>query len=179
MATSSTSPSLDKITGQPSDTDRDEATGTESPQTSPSVGDEEKQVGDREAVQDESTSRDQERSIRGFRWLLVCLAVFSANLLYGLDTTITADIQASVSDTFDDISLLGWLGFGFGLGSSVIILPTGKAFAIFDVKWLFVTAVTMFAAGSALCGGAPSMGALVFGRIWAGAGGAGMYLGYA
>jgi len=35
----------------------------------------------------------------------------------------------------------------------------------------------MFEAGSALCGGAPSMNALIVGRVWAGAGGAGMYLG--
>ena len=35
----------------------------------------------------------------------------------------------------------------------------------------------MFAAGSALCGGAPDMNSLIVGRVWAGAGGAGMYLG--
>lgn len=35
----------------------------------------------------------------------------------------------------------------------------------------------MFEAGSALCGGAPSMNALIVGRVWAGVGGAGMYLG--
>lgn len=38
----------------------------------------------------------QERSIRGFRWFLICVAIFSANLLYGLDTTISADIQGAV-----------------------------------------------------------------------------------
>lgn len=36
----------------------------------------------------------------------------------------------------------------------------------------------MFEAGSALCGGAPNMNALIVGRIWAGMGGAGIYLGY-
>ena len=54
----------------------------------------------------------------------------------------------------------------------------GKAYAIFDVKWLYIGSLTMFAAGSALCGAAPSMKALIVGRVWAGAGGAGMYLGY-
>jgi hypothetical protein len=117
------------------------------------------------------------RSITGFRWLLACVAMFSANLLYGLDTTIAADIQAPVAETFGDISKLGWLGIGFTLGSVVFILPLGKAYAVFDTKWLFIGCLTMFAAGSALCGGAPSMNAIVVGRIWAGAGGAGMYLG--
>lgn len=117
------------------------------------------------------------RTIRGFKWVLACVALFSANFLYGLDTTVAADIQAAVAQTFDDISKLGWLGIGFTLGSVALILPLGKAYAIFDTKWLFIGCLTSFAAGSALCGAAPSMNALVVGRVWAGTGGAGMYLG--
>lgn len=49
---------------------------------------------DDDAPPDESPA--QQRSITGFRWFLVCLAIFSANLLYGLDTTISADIQGAV-----------------------------------------------------------------------------------
>lgn len=74
------------------------------------------------------------RTIRGFKWVLCCVALFSANFLYGLDTTIAADIQAAVAQTFDDISRLGWLGIGFTLGSVALILPLGKAYAIFDTK---------------------------------------------
>ncbi|EAQ93297.1 hypothetical protein CHGG_01532 [Chaetomium globosum CBS 148.51] len=33
------------------------------------------------------------RTLHGARWFLVCVAIFSANLLYGLDTTIVADLQ--------------------------------------------------------------------------------------
>lgn len=118
-----------------------------------------------------------QRAIRGFRWFLVCLAIFSANFLYGLDTTIAADIQAAVSESFDNVSQLGWLGVGFGLGSTVAILPLGKAYGIFDTKWLYIASLIMFSAASALCGAAPSMNAIIVGRVWAGAGGAGMYLG--
>ncbi|CAM1511792.1 Fc.00g093050.m01.CDS01 [Cosmosporella sp. VM-42] len=118
-----------------------------------------------------------ERTITGFRWFLVCVAIFSANFLYGLDTTIAADIQAAVSEEFENVSQLGWLGVGFGLGSTVAILPLGKAFGIFDTKWLYIACLVMFSAGSALCGAAPNMNAIIVGRVWAGAGGAGMYLG--
>ncbi|GFG25839.1 putative HC-toxin efflux carrier TOXA [Aspergillus udagawae] len=117
------------------------------------------------------------RTVTGFRWFLVCVGIFSANILYGLDTTIAADIQAAVSETFDNVRQLGWLGVGFTLGSTVAILPLGKAFGTFDAKWVFLSCVTMFAAASALCGAAPSMNAIIVGRVWAGAGGAGMYLG--
>ncbi|KAK7737342.1 hypothetical protein SLS53_006645 [Cytospora paraplurivora] len=124
-----------------------------------------------------NTSPAQERSIRGFRWSLVCVAIFSANLLYGLDTTISADIQGAVSEHFDNVEQIGWLGIGFMLGSGVAILPLGKAFGIFNTKWLYVGCLLNFSAASALCGGAPNMKALIIGRVWAGVGGAGMYLG--
>lgn len=130
-------------------------------------------------IKAEETEKDAApgRDIVGFRWLLVCIAVFSANLLYGLDNTIVADIQAPIAGDFNEYTRLGWLGVGFTLGSVVFILPLGKAYAIFDTKWLFLGCLTMFAAGSALCGAAPSMNAIIVGRVWAGAGGAGMYLG--
>ncbi|OJJ71062.1 hypothetical protein ASPBRDRAFT_196595 [Aspergillus brasiliensis CBS 101740] len=127
-----------------------------------------------------STAEDSsppKRTVTGLRWLLISVAIFSANMLYGLDTTIAADIQAAVSETFDNVTQLGWLGVGFTLGSTVTILPLGKAFGTFDAKWVFVSCLTMFAAASALCGAAPSMNAIIVGRVWAGAGGAGMYLG--
>ncbi|KAI6087410.1 MFS general substrate transporter [Hypoxylon rubiginosum] len=119
----------------------------------------------------------QERSIRGIRWFLVCVAIFSANILYGLDTTIVADIQGAVSETYGNVAQLGWLGVGFTLGSTVMILPLGKAFGLFDNKYLFIGCLANFAAASALCGAAQSMNAMIVGRVWAGAGGAGMYLG--
>ncbi|KAF2644127.1 MFS general substrate transporter [Massarina eburnea CBS 473.64] len=125
----------------------------------------------------DTAQKGAQRSIRGIRWFLVCVSIFSANLLYGLDTTIVADIQAPISDTFQNVAQLGWLGVGFTLGSSAMILPLGKAFATFDNKWVFNACLVNFAAASALCGAAPNMNAMIVGRVWAGAGGAGMYLG--
>ncbi len=47
----------------------------------------------------------------------------------------------------------------------------------FDPKWLYMICVLGFEIGSAVCGAAPSMNALIIGRAIAGLGGAGMYLG--
>ena len=47
----------------------------------------------------------------------------------------------------------------------------------FDPKWLYIYCVLGFEVGSAVCGAAPSMNALIIGRAIAGLGGAGMYLG--
>ncbi|KAF2762527.1 MFS general substrate transporter [Pseudovirgaria hyperparasitica] len=117
------------------------------------------------------------RKYHGLSWFAVCAAVYSSAFLYGLDTTIVADIQSFAVEDFGDVEKLGWLGIGFALGSVATILSFGKAYGVFDVKWLFIASLVMFEAGSALCGGAPSMNALIVGRVWAGAGGAGMYLG--
>jgi MFS family permease len=97
--------------------------------------------------------------------------------LYGLDNTIVADIQAPIIETFGNVERLAWLGIGFPLGSIAVILAVGKAYGIFDVKWVYVLSLLNFVGGSALCGGAPSMSAEIIGRVWAGLGGAGMYLG--
>ncbi len=47
----------------------------------------------------------------------------------------------------------------------------------FDPKWLYIFCVLGFEVGSAVCGAAPSMNALIIGRAVAGLAGAGMYLG--
>ena len=57
------------------------------------------------------------------------------------------------------------------------MILSGKAYGIFNVKGLHVCCVTMFAIGSAICSAAPNMNALIVGRVIAGVGGAGMYLG--
>lgn len=56
-------------------------------------------------------------------------------------------------------------------------LHSGKAYGIFNVKWVHISSVTTFAIGSAICGAAPTMDALIVDRVIAGIGGAGMYLG--
>jgi MFS family permease len=116
-------------------------------------------------------------STRSVRWFLICVAIYSSAFLYGLDQTIVADIQAAAVGAFGSVEKLGWLGIGFPLGSIATILSLGKAYGIWDIKRLYIISLIIFTAGSALCGGAPTMDALILGRVLAGAGGAGMYLG--
>jgi MFS family permease len=46
------------------------------------------------------------------------------------------------------------------------------------MKLLFITSIILFEVGSALCGAAPSMNALIVGRVVAGVGGSGVYIGF-
>lgn len=95
----------------------------------------------------------------------------------GLDTTIAADVQASVYETLGDIENLAWVGVGFPMASVAVILLQGRAYGLFDVKPLLISSIVIFEAGSALCGAAPTSDALIVGRVIAGIGGSGMYLG--
>jgi predicted MFS family arabinose efflux permease len=127
--------------------------------------------------QNASALDDNVRKITGVQWVLVCAALYLSALMYGLDTTIAADVQASVISTFGAADQLAWVGAGFPLGSVAVILPYGALYTSFNMKWLYIGGIVLFQAGSALCGASPSMNALIVGRVLAGAGGTGIYLG--
>ncbi|KAL7928861.1 major facilitator superfamily domain-containing protein [Trichoderma chlorosporum] len=96
-------------------------------------------------------------SFSSLKWYSICVGLYLTALLYGLDTSIAADVQGPILETLGEIEKLSW-------GS-------------FDLKWLYLGSIILFEAGSAVCGAAPSMNAMIVGRVVAGVGGAGMYLG--
>lgn len=63
------------------------------------------------------------------------------------------------------------------MASVAIILLLGRAYGLFNIKVLMLSSIAVFEIGSALCGAAPTSNALIVGRVIAGMGGAGMYLG--
>ncbi|KAI1264408.1 MFS general substrate transporter [Xylariaceae sp. FL1019] len=117
------------------------------------------------------------RQITGFRWFTTVTSLYITCFLYGLDTTIVAAVQADVVRSFGHVEQLAWIGSGFPLGSVTVIFLMGYLYNTFNMKWMFVITVTLFDIGSALCGAAPNMTALIVGRVIAGAGGTGIYLG--
>lgn len=58
-----------------------------------------------------------------------------------------------------------------------MVLPTGKIYGLFNAKYLYISSLVMFNIGSAVCGAAPNMNALIVGRVLAGIGGTGLYVG--
>ena len=122
------------------------------------------------------TKETSPRSIHGWKWLVAIFTILSTTFLFALDNTIVADIQPSIVNQFNDVTRLPWFGVGFGLGSTAV-LPWGKAYGVYSVKWLFISTVILFETGSAICGGAPNVNALIIGRVLAGVGGSGMYSG--
>lgn len=62
------------------------------------------------------------RPITGLRWFLFLGSIYFVALLYGLDTTIVANIQGSLVEQFGEVEKLSWVGAGFPLGSVAVIL---------------------------------------------------------
>jgi MFS family permease len=57
------------------------------------------------------------------------------------------------------------------------VLPFGQFSMIFPAKWFYIFMVVLFEVGSAVCGAAPNMNALIVGRVIAGIGAVGIYTG--
>ncbi|KAB2572711.1 hypothetical protein BFW01_g10315 [Lasiodiplodia theobromae] len=137
-------------------------------------------------VQDSAVQSDVEkgpepttpqRAIRGWRWCLVVIVMLSSIFLFSLDNTVVADLVPILVTEFDAVDQLTWLSVGFTIGAVVLALSWGKVYATFDTKWLFIGSTLLFEAASALCGAAPNISAEIVGRVLAGVGGNGMYLG--
>ncbi|KAJ4245525.1 Efflux pump dep3 [Fusarium torreyae] len=138
------------------------------------------------------------RNTHGWKWALSYTAMLSTTFLFALDNTIVgamplnliltqdwywlptlvqvADIQPAILGDLGAIELLPWVGTGFALGT-MVVLPISKAYGIFSIRKLYLFNIFLFEVGSALCGGAPNMNAMILGRVIAGVGGAGMYAG--
>ena len=134
--------------------------------------------GNLEASSDGDTkeSPSSPRDVHGIKWFLAASAILSSTFLFALDNTVVADVQPSIVNEFNSVEQLPWVGSAFVLGATSI-LPWGRAYGIFNIRWLYAGTVLLFEIGSAICGAANNMNALIFGRVIAGIGGSGMYSG--
>lgn len=120
---------------------------------------------------------DPPRDITGWRWAVASSAMLFSIFLYALDGTIVAVIQATIASEFDALGDLAWNNVGFLMGATATVMPWGQVYAQLSAKWVYLLNVAVFEAGSALCGAAPGMPALIVGRCICGVGGAGLYVG--
>ncbi|KAJ7200941.1 major facilitator superfamily transporter [Mycena haematopus] len=104
----------------------------------------------------------------GLLTLALCLSVF----LVCLDSTIIATAIPKITDQFKSLDDVGWYGT-----TAATQLLFGKFYTFLPVKWVYVTAISIFEIGSLLCGVAPNSNALIIGRAIAGLGSAGIISG--
>ncbi|KAH6670424.1 major facilitator superfamily domain-containing protein [Halenospora varia] len=125
----------------------------------------------------EPTPEAPPRDISGIKWAVVVLSILSSTFLFALDNTIVAVIQPVIVTKFNSIDKLAWLSVAFLIGAAATNLIWGKIFGQFNAKWTYILCVFLFEVGSAICGAAPNIDALIIGRAICGVGGSGMYVG--
>ena len=108
---------------------------------------------------------------------IILIAILSSLFLLALDNTIVADAIPAVLKELGHRDELSWLSVGLVVGGVYLILPLGKLYAMFDPKWLYLFSAILFLSGSAICGSAPNMNAMMVGRLLTGIGGNGLYMG--
>ncbi|OQE20977.1 hypothetical protein PENFLA_c015G09244 [Penicillium flavigenum] len=132
---------------------------------------------DRSDTLDQNTGNFAVKQMGNLRWFVVCIGLYLTAFLYGLDSTISADVQGPILASLGQLHLLPWVGTGFLLGSVATVSLFGSLYTKLEVKWLYLSSILIFEIGSAICGAAPNMQAMVVGRVVAGIGGSGVYLG--
>ncbi|KAI9046258.1 uncharacterized protein KD926_004096 [Aspergillus affinis] len=121
--------------------------------------------------------KPQSRQLKSISWLLLVSSLLAALFLFALDNTIVANVQPSIIDTLGHIEKLPWISVSFSLGAVATNLPWGQLYSHFNNKLLFIGGVVIFEVGSAVCGAAPTLDALIIGRAICGIGGMSIYLG--
>ncbi|KAM5454710.1 hypothetical protein MaudCBS49596_002007 [Microsporum audouinii] len=122
-------------------------------------------------------AEEESRKITGLKWFLFIVSTLTSIFVYALDNTIVANIVPAIVTAFDETEDLPWLSAGFMIGGMAMVFPLGKLYTLYDTKWVYIISTVIFMAASALCGAAPTMTAEIIGRVFAGAGGNGMYFG--
>lgn len=82
-----------------------------------------------------------------------------------------------MTDDFHSLQDVGWYPAAYLLTNCCLQLLYGKMYTFFSVKVVFVSAITIFEIGSAICGSAPSSNIVIIGRAIQGVGGSGITAG--
>ncbi|KAJ6579472.1 DHA14-like major facilitator [Mycena vulgaris] len=105
--------------------------------------------------------------------LALCLSVF----LVALDNTIIATAIPKITDQFQSLDDVGWYGSAYLLTTAAFQLLFGRFYSFLSMKWVYITAISIFELGSLICGVAPNSNTLIVGRAIAGLGSAGIFTG--
>jgi len=106
--------------------------------------------------------------------LVIYLALMLAMLLAALDQTIVSTALPTIVSDLGGLSHLSWVVTAYLLASTATTQVWGKLGDQYGRKYLFLTAIVIFLAGSALCGQSRNMGELIAFRAIQGVGGGGL-----
>ncbi len=110
----------------------------------------------------------------GQKLLVIYGALMLAMLLAALDQTIVSTALPTIVNDLGGLSHLSWVVTAYLLASTATTQVWGKLGDQYGRKYLFLSAIVIFLAGSALCGQSRNMGELIAFRAIQGVGGGGL-----
>ncbi|KAJ6579591.1 major facilitator superfamily domain-containing protein [Mycena vulgaris] len=113
----------------------------------------------------------------GVRLALISLALCLSVFIVSLDNTIIATAIPKITDQFQSLADVGWYGSAYLLTTAAFQLLFGRFYSFLSMKWVYITAISIFELGSLICGVAPNSNTLIVGRAIAGIGSAGIFTG--
>ncbi|KAF2796480.1 MFS general substrate transporter [Melanomma pulvis-pyrius CBS 109.77] len=108
---------------------------------------------------------------------IIMFSLYISIFLVALDRTIIGPAIPEITNKFHSTSDIGWYGSAYMLTSCGFILLYGRVYTFFTTKYVFLSGILLFEAGSAICGAASSSLILIIGRAIAGFGSSGIFTG--
>ncbi|KIX94209.1 uncharacterized protein Z520_10236 [Fonsecaea multimorphosa CBS 102226] len=136
-----------------------------------------KDMGKEEQVEIEDEAEDTSNYPKGLKLVTLIIALCLAVFLVALDQTIIATAIPKITDRFNSVTDIGWYGSAYFLTSTSLQPSFGRIYKVFQIKWVFLSAISIFEVGSLICAVAPSSTALIVGRAVAGIGVGGIFSG--
>ena len=110
------------------------------------------------------------------RFGLVFAALMTTMLLAALDQTIVSTALPTIVGELDGVRYLAWVTTAYILAATIAMPVYGRLGDLLGRKPLFIGAIAIFIAGSAIAGAAPDMAWLIAGRAVQGLGGGGLMI---
>jgi MFS family permease len=112
------------------------------------------------------------KDLPNWKWQGTLAVCFLTSLVNGYDVSNVANIQPRIYEQFGDIELLPWIGLSYSLAFFACLSFARKILFIFNMRWVLIFFCFIFVVGAAIAGAAPSMTAVIVGRVIMGLAGA-------
>ncbi|RYP60032.1 hypothetical protein DL771_010643 [Monosporascus sp. 5C6A] len=104
-------------------------------------------------------------------------SLYISIFLVAFDRTVLGPAIPAITNQFKSIGNIGWYRSAYLLTACGFILLYGRVYTFFPTKPVFLSRIVLFEAGSAACGSANSLLALIIGHAIQGFGSSGIFTG--
>lgn len=127
--------------------------------------------------EDEESEEDDDKYVTGIPLALLSVSLLATVFIVALSNTIISTAIPTLTSVFNSYDDIAWYTSAEALTATAFQLPFGRAYALLNLKWAFLTSLGIYLLGSLICGVAPTSIALIIGRAIAGVGNAGVFSG--